>query len=156
MNAFLFLAADMNANMNDVAHALYDKEYFGYISAILSYVNAVALIAVLIIVPLVMVTDVIYLLMPDAKALYDKYVAAHASKVDHIVQKLLVSKNAIEAFEDASITNTSPIWCYMKRSLKFYVIVVIAIILLTTGLDTILRFTYKLIGNIIEWFIALA
>lgn len=156
MNALTFLAAEMNNNMDDVTHALYDREYFGYISVVLSYINAIALTAILIIVPFVMIMDVIYLILPNAKALYDNYVATHNDRTGRIVQKLLVSKNAIEAFEDAATTNTSPLWCYMKRSIKFYVIVVVAIILLTTGLDTILRFTYKLIGNIIEWFTELA
>lgn len=156
MNALTFLAADIANNQDEVTHALYDREYFGYVSVVLSYLNAIALTAILIVVPFMMIVDVIYLIFPEAKVLYDNYVETHNDTKGRIVQKLLVSKNAIEAFGDAAQTNTSPLWCYIKRSLKFYVIVVAVIVLLTTGLDTVLRFTYKLFGNIIEWFTGLA
>lgn len=152
MNILLSAAGEMD----EVTHALYDREFFGYVSVVLSYLNTIALAAILIIVPLAMVIDVVYLLVPTAKELYDNYTNTHSDFKGRIVQKLLVSKNAIEAFEDAAVTNKSPIWCYMIRSMKFYVIVVMTVIVLTTGLDTILRFTYKLFGNLLDWFNNLA
>lgn len=139
-------------NMDEVTHALYDREFFGYVSAVLSYLNAIGLIAILIIVPLMMVLDTLYLTVPALKSTYDTYRERCTNLRDRVVQRLLVSKNAIESYEDAAVTNTSPIWCYLKRSIKFYIIVVCAVIILTTGLDTILRFTYKLLGNILDWF----
>lgn len=151
MNILLSAAGDMD----EVTHALYDREFFGYLSVVLSYLNAIALTAILIIIPLMMVLDTVYLTVPIAKTVFDNYKDTHSDFKDKVVQRLLVSKNALLAYDDAATTGTSPIWCYLKRSIKFYVVVVVVIFILTTGLDTILRFTYKLFGNILDWFINL-
>lgn len=152
MNALTFLAADIANNQDEVTHALYDREYFGYVSVVLSYLSGIALTCLLIIVPIMMIVDVVYLLLPSAKTFYDEWVARHDDAGGRLVKRLLVSKNAIEAFEDAANANSPVMWCYLKRSIKFYAIVVCVIFILVAGIDVILLFIYKLFGGLIEWF----
>ena len=137
-------------NMDEVTHELYIREYLSYISAILSYASAILLILIVIIVPLVMTIDVMYLVVPVFKNYYDTQIKGSTDLKAKVVEHLIVSKNAIEAFDDASITNKPVLFCYMKRSLKFYIIVVIVVALLATGLGTILDFMVKVLGGFLD------
>lgn len=137
-------------NMDEVTHELYTREYLFYISSVLSYVSAILLILIVIIVPLVMVIDVAYLIVPAFKYYYDTQIKGNSDIKAKVVEHLIVSKNAIEAYDDSQTTNKPVLFCYMKRSLKFYILVVTVVVLLATGLDTILDLMLRLLSGFLE------
>lgn len=137
-------------NMDNITHELYTREYLNYLSVTLSYISAILLIAILIIVPLIVVIDVFYLVIPTFKNYYDTNIQGKTDMKSKIVERLLVSKNAIEAFDDASITNKPVMWHYLLRSIKFYIVVSIVVVILATGLDLILDVILKLISGVLN------
>lgn len=146
MNVKLLTLTEMDA----VRQALYDREMFEYVSAILSYVSGIVLTLIVVAVSLMLIVDTIYLIFPNAKYVYDNYKMAQKGKLGKIVTHFLVSKNAIEAFEDSSVTGQPVMWCYLKRAIKFYIIVVSIVYVLAAGLDIILVVVYKLISGFLR------
>ena len=144
LNAF----GDMH--IDKVQQEMMNKEILDYISATLGYISGLALTVLLVIVPLMSLLDILYLLVPALKNWYDDTVRNNDKRMVKMVSHLFISKNAIEAFEDASVTNMPVLWCYMKRCIKFYIVVASVIFILTAGLDIVLGFIYKLMSGFIE------
>lgn len=146
MNILLSAAGDID----EVTRELYARENLYYLSVTLSYISAVLLIVILTIVPLAMVIDVLYLLIPSFKNYYDTNIKGHTDIKAKITERLIVSKNAIESFDDASVTNQPVMLCYLKRSIKFYILVAVVVAVLATGLDTILDLMLKLLSGFLN------
>lgn len=137
---------NLTAEMDEVTLELYNQDWFYYVNNILSYASSLALVILLLLTTITMALDVVYLQTPGAKLLYNKFVEnKKGNKLARGAVRMLVSKIAIQSFDEATRRSVPVMWVYMKNSIKHYVLVTVLIVILATGLDTILLIIYKLI-----------
>lgn len=131
-----------------VTEQLYDLEYFEYLSKVYNYVVAIALVILIIAITFMTFVDIFYLTFSPFKVAYDAYIEAAHTGVFARAMHFLVSKNAIGAFEDASVNNSSVYLCYLKRMIRFYIITALIIAVLAGGLPTLMKIVLKLISGV--------
>ena len=137
---------NLTTEMDEVTLQLCNKDWFYYANSALGFISTVALIVLLLLTTLTMALDIIYLQLPGAKLLYTEFLEnKKGNKFARGAVRLLVSKTAIQSFEEATQKSVPVMWVYMKNSIKHYIFVTILIVILATGLDTILLIVYKLI-----------
>ena len=146
MNIFLTVIQE---KADDVAEAMHTGEAIGYTNEVLSYVLGIASVILIFVVSFTLITDMLYLVFPFAKGMYENYCAKEHGVAGKIVTTILVSKHAVEAYKDAAITNQPVMWCYLKRSFKFYIFNTCLIFMCIAGFDLIIGFVYKLVSG---WF----
>ena len=136
---------------DEIALQLMNNDWFYYVNNILRYASAIALVILVILTSLSMTFDLVYLVFPMAKQLYDEFVEnKEGNKFARAAVRLLVSKTAIQSFEEATEKSIPVMWVYMKRSIVHYITTAVLIVVLATGLDTILLVVYKIIRGMIE------
>lgn len=148
MNIRYFLTAVMD-NIDEEARELYTGETFEYAAAVLNYASAIAMAIILLLVTLMTIIDLFYINLPWAKQLYDNYSAGEQNFVKKVVTHLFVSKNAIESFEQAAVENKSPMVIYLRKSIKFYIIVTIVLTILATGIGTLMKIIVRLLSGLL-------
>lgn len=140
-----------SGKFDEISLAMYDSDWFGYANSILSYLSGLALVIVLLLTMITMTMDLIYLQLPTAKQLFDSFIEnKKGNALARGAVRLLVSKTAIQSFDESAQTGTPVMWVYMKNSLKHFIFTCIMVVILATGLDTILGLVYNLIRGFLQ------
>lgn len=136
---------------DEIIAQLYNRDWFEYANKTLSYISAFALIALLIATTVTTAFDVVYLIVPGFKQFYTDFIEnKQGNKLARASVRLLISKVAIQSYDEAMSQGQVVMYVYLKNRISHYVFITIMIVILATGLDTILLVVYRLLRGFLE------
>lgn len=139
-------------------YAEFDKEYdakvfnevLGSLSSGVSVALGGLIVALCVLAGLITTVDVLFMTVPY---IHDKLVEVldrrrrdgeSSSKI------VFLSKQAIDAYDEAAQTGKQAILIYLRKRIGYYVVLVIAIYFLVSGWEQIVHFVANLIVNILD------